>query len=67
MRLEELIVLALSPLLGLLSDAVLPRRWDRPIVRASARIAITLTPVVAVTVRAGLRFAATVDETGAYY
>lgn len=63
----EALALAFSPLLGLLSDAILPRRMDHPVVRATARTVITLAPIVAVTVRAGLRFAATVDETGAYY
>lgn len=61
------IVLAASPLLGLLSDLVVPRNVARPLVRAAARVGISLIPVVIVTVQAGLRFAATADETGAYY
>jgi hypothetical protein len=60
-------VLAVSPLLGLFSDFLFPKGTDRPRLRAAVRLAVTLAPVVVVTIHAGIRFAAAADETGAYY
>ena len=61
------LVLAASPLLGFVADVPLPRTLDRPRVRAGLRAAVMLAPVAAVAVRAGLAFAAEMQQTGAYY